>query len=57
MGFVFNDLKPDNICVGLYNDKKSLHQLKIIDFGLTTPYLKLDENGREIHVSKSLKHF
>lgn len=24
-GFVFNDLKPDNICVGMYNDKVTLH--------------------------------
>lgn len=38
-GYVYNDLKPDNICVGTFNNQSNLHKLKLIDFGLATPYL------------------
>ena len=39
IGYVYNDLKPDNICVGKFNDKETLHRLYLIDFGLSLPYL------------------
>ena len=39
VGYVYNDLKPDNICVGNFNDKENLHKIKMIDFGLATKYL------------------
>lgn len=59
-GYVFNDLKPDNILVGdlpLYFyqemmkqkktiDKRQFCQVHLIDFGLTTSYN--DENGQHI---------
>lgn len=45
LGLVYNDLKLDNILVGDKNDE-NLHQIRMIDFGLTTPYL--DANGDHI---------
>ena len=59
-GYVFNDLKPDNILIGdlpLYFyqemikqkktiDKRQFCQVHLIDFGLTTSYN--DENGKHI---------
>ena len=68
LGFVYNDLKPDNILVGdisliskLYGKEKSpckpkemnLHKLRLIDFGLVTNYL--DENGNHIPDGKEDK--
>ena len=46
IGYIYNDLKPHNVCVGNYSDDQEnheLHKLKLIDFGLVTKYL--DENG------------
>lgn len=40
IGCVHNDLKLDNICVGLPNIEDNLTQLKIIDFGIATTYAK-----------------
>ena len=40
IGYIYNDLKPDNICIGEFNDMKTVHSLKLIDFGLATPYMK-----------------
>jgi serine/threonine protein kinase len=59
-GYVFNDLKPDNILIGdipLYFyfemmnqkksiDKKKFYQIHLVDFGLTTSYK--DEDGKHI---------
>ena len=39
IGYVYNDLKPDNVCIGVHKDIVSLNKLKLIDFGLATPYL------------------
>ena len=39
IGYVYNDLKPENICVGQYGDEASLNQLRLIDFGLASPFL------------------
>ena len=43
-GFVHGDLKLDNICVGNYNNKiiPNDRSLKLIDFGLTRPFIKED---------------
>ena len=46
-GYVYNDLKPDNICIGDYKSINTLHKLRLIDFGLATPYLKLDPETNE----------
>ena len=66
-GYIYNDLKPDNICVGDFeiseNEKleDNLSKIKIIDFGLATPYLKtiINKDGVEeiIHIKKERKHF
>jgi len=40
IGCVHNDLKLDNICVGLPNTGDKLVQLKLIDFGIATSYAK-----------------
>ena len=40
VGYIYNDLKPDNICVGEYRLTNTIHKLKLIDFGLATLYLK-----------------
>ena len=51
MGYVYNDLKPDNILVGncptLWKTKDPQnHMLRLIDFGLITPYKMA--NGKHI---------
>lgn len=43
-GYVYNDLKGDNICIGEY--KQEATKLKLIDFGLCSKYL--DDNGEHI---------
>lgn len=68
LGFVYNDLKPDNILIGnssildeLKNnqinncnlDKKELFKVRLIDFGLMTSYL--DEQGH--HIAPGLKDY
>ena len=46
-GFVYNDLKLENIMVGdRFNSPSSLHQIKLIDFGLATKFI--DKNGDHI---------
>jgi casein kinase I homolog HRR25 len=58
VGYIYNDLKPDNICVGIYRDSNSLHILKLIDFGLALPYLQLNEiTGVKEHVKCVQKNF
>ena len=44
-GYLFNDLKPNNILVGNH-DEKDLHKIRLIDFGISKKYL--DENGDHI---------
>ena len=44
-GYIFNDLKPNNILVGNYDDKK-LHKIRLIDFGISNKYL--DENNNHV---------
>lgn len=44
-GYIQNDLKPDNILVGDH-DNKSLHKLRLIDFGISRKYQ--DDNGQHI---------
>ena len=60
-GYVYNDLKPDNICIGNYMDKNSLHSIKLIDFGLATPYLRTKHNingiEEKVHIEKAHKCF
>ena len=45
VGFVYNDLKNDNICIGNHNEQNP-KLLKLIDFGLCTKFL--DSNGNHI---------
>ena len=42
-GFVYNDLKEDNVCVGIPNESNS-SMLKLIDFGVSTKYLDDERN-------------
>jgi tau tubulin kinase len=44
-GYLFNDLKPNNILVGNSEDK-DLHKIRLIDFGISKKYL--DEHGNHI---------
>lgn len=44
-GYLFNDLKPNNILVGNVDDE-DLHSIKLIDFGISKTYL--DENGDHV---------
>ena len=48
-GYVYNDLKPENICLGNYYNDEELHILKLIDFGLCSKYM---ENGEHIDNNK-----
>ncbi len=57
MGYLYNDLKPDNICIGHYNDNKRLHQIKLIDFGLATKYMKTNQEGIDEHIPLTSKEF
>ena len=65
IGYVYNDLKPDNICVGDFQPNSdqdlNLDTIKLIDFGLATPYLKsiINKDGEEekVHISKQRKKF
>ena len=49
-GYIYNDLKLDNILVGECRDypnyKYTQHRIRIIDFGLAKSYL--DENGEHL---------
>ena len=62
-GYIYNDLKPENVCVGDHvKDFKdfrelNLHELKLIDFGLSSPYLVKDKNGTMVHIKKGYKQF
>ena len=46
-GWVYNDIKPDNFCIGFTDDER--HVLKLIDFGLSTRYLT--NEGKHIKYS------
>lgn len=58
IGYVFNDLKPDNICVGNYtkdghNEIADQHRLSLIDFGLATEYMETDPaTGEQVHKAR-----
>ena len=45
-GYIYNDLKLDNIVIGddvsLPHSKQSLYKVRLIDFGMSTKYLKED---------------
>ena len=47
-GYIYNDIKPDNICIDLQNQ----NQLRLIDFGLVTSYITDDANQAHIKLSK-----
>jgi len=52
IGYVYNDLKEDNICVGKPKEQNP-DTLKLIDFGLCTKYL--NESGEHIDQKESQK--
>ena len=55
IGYVYNDIKPENICVGKYDDQfNSDHLLKLIDFGLATKYK--NEMGEHIKAKGCKSH-
>ena len=45
IGYIYNDLKEDNICLGTPREINP-HSLKLIDFGLCTKYL--DSAGKHV---------
>jgi len=53
-GFLYNDLKLNNIVIGdaeeHKNHSKTLHKIRIIDFGLAQKFS--DENGNHIPMKK-----
>ena len=58
IGYVYNDLKTDNILVGNYRCSDSLHQLKLIDFGLATAFQRIEPGtGKKIHIEQGKKYF
>lgn len=47
LGYVYNDLKLDNILVGdQVNSPESMHEIKMIDFGYATRYI--DQAGSHV---------
>ena len=51
--YSYNDLKPDNVCIGEYSQIDPKY-LKLIDFGLSTKFL--NEDGTHIK-QNTLRHF
>ena len=46
-GFIFNDLKLDNILVGDFDQETEIaSKIRLIDFGLVTSYL--DDEGKHL---------
>lgn len=50
VGYLYNDLKPDNILVGNHDDHK-LHKIRLTDFGISKKYL--DDEGNHIKSGKT----
>ena len=48
-GFLMLDLKPNNVLVGDYGNKQ-MHKIRLIDFGISKPYL--EEDGTHIKMKK-----
>ena len=42
-GFIYNDLKTDNIMIGMSDLKGKCSDIKLIDFGLAKKYKRKDE--------------
>ena len=42
IGYIHNDIKADNICVGNYLDPHPTN-VKLIDFGMSTKYMNEDK--------------
>jgi serine/threonine protein kinase len=49
IGYIHKDLKTANILVGEFNCLNSLSELKLIDFGLASQYVKIDEMRKPLH--------
>ena len=48
LGLVYNDLKPDNICVGNYDSNNQVtnqHSIFLIDYGLASRYRAKGKNS------------
>ena len=43
IGYIHKDLKTANILIGDYNSVNSISNVRLIDFGLTTPYTNTGE--------------
>ena len=51
LGYVYNDLKLDNILIGdKVSSLESLHEIRLIDFGLATKYL--DNNNDHVGLER-----
>ena len=46
IGYVHNDLKPDNILVGKHGERGDLSHIKLIDFGMAKKYKVKPENRK-----------
>lgn len=60
LGYVYNDLKPDNICVGHYTAPGQVsdqHKIFLIDFGLASKYQRKDSLGQMEHVKNRKSYF
>ena len=44
VGYIYNDLKGDNICLTTHDETIAAGQLKLIDFGKCSKYFKSDGN-------------
>ena len=48
-GFVYNDLKLDNLVVGDFkNSPESMNEIRLVDFGFVTRYL--DKDGKHLQM-------
>ena len=54
IGYIYNDLKGDNICVGLHNEVNP-GTLRLIDFGMCSKYREMDGSHIEYQRNKAFR--
>lgn len=51
-GYVYNDMKFDNILVGNYkNNEDTMHEIRMVDFGFASQYV--DKSGKHLPLSET----
>ena len=66
-GYLHNDIKPDNLCLGSFEDNDNVKSIRIVDLGISRKYLEQNQHvepdesisfmGNAIFTSKFKMHF